>query len=114
MSIRARLLLIALLATAIPALLVLANFIKDREAAIAGDARRLAELAQAKAEDLHQRIRGTAQLQFAASASRREASSAPASSAADSMTRMPRPPPPQLALSITGKPMPSADSPAWR
>ena len=64
MSIRARLLLIALLATAIPALLVLANFIKDREAAIAGDARRLAELAQAKAEDLHQRIRGTAQLQF--------------------------------------------------
>ena len=64
MSIRARLLLIALLATAIPALLVLANFIKDREVVIASDARRLAELAQDKAEDLHQRIRGTAQLQF--------------------------------------------------
>ncbi|MGK2898981.1 MAG: ATP-binding protein [Burkholderiaceae bacterium] len=64
MSIRARLLLIALLATLAPALLVLANSIKEREALIAGDSRRLATLAQDKADDLRERIRGTAQLHF--------------------------------------------------
>jgi signal transduction histidine kinase len=64
MSIRARLLLIALLATGIPALLLLAYAAQDREAVIAADSQRLMALAQAKATELDARVRGTAQLQY--------------------------------------------------
>jgi signal transduction histidine kinase/CheY-like chemotaxis protein len=64
MSLRARLLLIALLATLVPALLLLAHSIADREAIIAADTQRLATLAQDKADDLRERIHGTAQLHF--------------------------------------------------
>lgn len=64
MSIRARLLLIALLATLVPALLVLVHSIEDRQAIIAGDRQRLATLAQDRADDLRERILGTAQLHF--------------------------------------------------
>jgi signal transduction histidine kinase len=64
MSIRARLLLIALLATLVPALLVLVHSIEDREAIVASDTQRLAALAQDKADDLRERILGTAQLHF--------------------------------------------------
>jgi signal transduction histidine kinase len=64
MSIRARLLLIALIATAVPALLVLARFIQDRQAVIAADTQRLAAIAQNRVDDLRDRIQGTAQLHF--------------------------------------------------
>ncbi|GAP36483.1 ATP-binding protein [Piscinibacter sakaiensis] len=64
MSIRARLLLMALLASVLPALLVLARFVQDREAAVEADTRRLARAAQVNAESLRDRIQGTAQLHF--------------------------------------------------
>ncbi|MBX3605547.1 MAG: response regulator [Piscinibacter sp.] len=64
MSIRARLLWIALIATAVPALLVLWRFVQDRDAAIAQDSRRLAAIARDKADELRDRIQGTAQLHF--------------------------------------------------
>jgi signal transduction histidine kinase len=64
MSIRTRLLLIALLATALPALLVLARFLQDRSAAIESDTARLALIAQNHAQVLLDRIRGTAQLHY--------------------------------------------------
>jgi signal transduction histidine kinase/ActR/RegA family two-component response regulator len=64
MSIRARLLLVALLATLLPALLVLAHSLEDRAQVVATDTKRLAALAQGKADELHERIRGTAQLHF--------------------------------------------------
>ncbi|WP_127995878.1 ATP-binding protein [Piscinibacter defluvii] len=64
MSIRARLLLIAALATLVPALLLLARFVQDRSAAVAADTQRLAMIAQRTAEDLDNRIRGTAQLHY--------------------------------------------------
>lgn len=64
MSIRARLLLVALLATLLPALLALLRFQDDRRARVATDGQRLSALAQAQAEDLRQRILATTQLQF--------------------------------------------------
>ncbi len=64
MSIRARLLLIALLATLLPALAVLARFIQDRDAALRADNQRLAQMAQNTAGALRDRIQGTAQLHF--------------------------------------------------
>lgn len=64
MSIRARLLLIALLAALVPALLVLVRSVEDREAIIAADTQRLSTLAQDKSDELYERIRGTTQLQF--------------------------------------------------
>ncbi|MBL8307085.1 MAG: response regulator, partial [Rubrivivax sp.] len=64
MSLRLRLLLIALLATALPALLVLTRFVQDREAVLQADRQRLAALAQGTVETLRDRIQGTAQLHF--------------------------------------------------
>ena len=64
MSIRARLLMVALLATLLPALLALLRFQDDRRAQVAADGQRLAALAQAQAEDLRQRVLATTQLQF--------------------------------------------------
>ena len=64
MSIRVRLLLIAALATLLPALLVLARFLQDREAGVHADSQRLALLAQGVVQDLNDRIQGTAQLHF--------------------------------------------------
>lgn len=64
MSIRARLLLIALLASLLPAALELLRFVDERSAIVTGDTQRLRLLAQGKADDLHQRIQGTAQLHF--------------------------------------------------
>lgn len=64
MSIRARLLLIAALATLLPALLLLARLVQDRSADVAADTQRLALIAQRSAEDLDNRIRGTAQLHY--------------------------------------------------
>jgi signal transduction histidine kinase len=64
MSIRARLLLIALLASVLPALLVLARFVEDREAAVQADTQRLAVAAQNTVEALRDRIQGTAQLHY--------------------------------------------------
>jgi signal transduction histidine kinase/ActR/RegA family two-component response regulator len=64
LSIRARLLIIALLATLLPALLALLRFQDDRQARIEADGQRLASLAQVQAEELRQRILATTQLQF--------------------------------------------------
>jgi len=64
LSIRARLLLMALLATLLPALLALLRFQDDRRAQVAADAQRLSGLAQAHVEELRQRILATTQLQF--------------------------------------------------
>ncbi len=64
MSIRARLLIIALLATLLPALLALLRFQDDRAARVEADGQRLASLAQTQADELRQRIQATTQLQF--------------------------------------------------
>jgi signal transduction histidine kinase/CheY-like chemotaxis protein len=64
MSIRARLLLIALLAILVPALLELLRFVDEREAIVSRDTQRLLQFAQGWADDLHQRVQGTAQLHF--------------------------------------------------
>ena len=64
MSIRARLLVIALLATLLPALIALQHYRDDRQAGIDADTLQLAGLAQGQVEELRQRILGTTQLQF--------------------------------------------------
>ena len=64
MSIRTRLLLLTLLATLLPALLVLARFLSDRERAIEADTGTLALFAQRRAEAVAEKIQGTAQLHY--------------------------------------------------
>ncbi len=64
MSIRARLLLIALLASLLPALIVLAHFLEDRRSSVRADTQHLAAIVQEKTDDLRERIQATAQLQF--------------------------------------------------
>lgn len=64
MSIRTRLLLIALLATAFPVLLVMARFVQERDAAMANDTVSLAALAHSRAVALNEKIQGTAQLLY--------------------------------------------------
>jgi hypothetical protein len=64
MSIRTRLLLIALLATAFPVLLVMARFVQERDTAMANDTVRLAALAHSRAVALNEKIQGTAQLLY--------------------------------------------------
>ena len=64
MSIRTRLLLLTLLATLLPALLVLARFLSDRERAIEADTSTLASFAQRRAEAVAEKIQGTAQLHY--------------------------------------------------
>ena len=64
MSIRTRLLLIALLATAFPVLLVMARFVQERDTAMANDTVSLAALAHSRAVALNEKIQGTAQLLY--------------------------------------------------
>ncbi len=64
LSIRSRLLLLALVATVLPALLVVARFLQERDLSIADATGRLAIVAQDRAEDLAARVDGTAQLHF--------------------------------------------------
>ncbi len=64
MSIRTRLLLLTLLATALPALLALARFFHDRERAVEADTAVLVAHAQQRSETLVDRIQGTAQLLY--------------------------------------------------
>ena len=64
MSIRTRLLLIALLATAFPVLLVLVRFVQERDAAVAADTARLGAIAHSRAVTLNEKIQGTAQLLY--------------------------------------------------
>ncbi len=64
MSIRTRLLLLTLLATLLPALLVLARFLYDRDRAIEADTTTLALFAQRRADTIAEKIQGTAQLHF--------------------------------------------------
>jgi signal transduction histidine kinase/ActR/RegA family two-component response regulator len=64
MSLRTRLLLLTLLAAALPALLAFARFLQDRERAIEADTARLAFIAQRRAETIAEKIQGTAQLHY--------------------------------------------------
>ena len=64
MSIRARLLWFALLATLLPALMVLERFASERQATIRTDTTSLANFAQDSSRELNERVQGTAQLQF--------------------------------------------------
>lgn len=64
MSIRTRLLLLTLLATALPALMALVRFFHDRERAIEADTAVLVAFAQRRSETLVDRIQGTAQLLY--------------------------------------------------
>ncbi|MBT9528007.1 MAG: response regulator [Rhizobacter sp.] len=64
MSIRTRLLLLTLLATLLPALLVLARFLHDRERAIEADTTTLAAFVQRRADTIAEKIQGTAQLHY--------------------------------------------------
>ncbi len=64
MSIRTRLLLLTLLATLLPALLVLARFLYDRDRAIQADTATLALFAQRRADSIAEKIQGTAQLHY--------------------------------------------------
>ncbi len=64
MSIRARLLLIALLASAVPAVLAVLRFQEEQRASVAADTARLGALAQDHVRELRQRILATGQLQF--------------------------------------------------
>ncbi len=64
MSIRTRLLLIALLATTLPALLILSRFFEDRATAIDDETSHLVVIAQNQAQEISDRIQGTAQLHF--------------------------------------------------
>jgi signal transduction histidine kinase/ActR/RegA family two-component response regulator len=64
MGVRARLLLIALLASLLPAVLALLHVREDRQEDATAAARRLAILAQDRQDDLQQRILATTQLHF--------------------------------------------------
>ncbi|MBX3620709.1 MAG: response regulator [Rhizobacter sp.] len=64
MSIRMRLLLLTLLATALPALLVLARFFHERNLAIEADTATLAEFAHRRVDTVVEKIQGTAQLHY--------------------------------------------------
>ncbi|MBP6901432.1 MAG: response regulator [Burkholderiaceae bacterium] len=64
MSIRARLLTIALLATLLPALMAVARLLHERDAALAEQTRSMQALAEAQALHLVDRIQGTAQLLY--------------------------------------------------
>ena len=64
MSIRARLLTIALLATLLPALMTVARLLHERDAALAEQTRGMQSLAEAQALYLTDRIQGTAQLLY--------------------------------------------------
>ncbi|MGK2965719.1 MAG: histidine kinase dimerization/phospho-acceptor domain-containing protein, partial [Tepidiformaceae bacterium] len=64
MSIRTRLLLLALFATVLPALFETARFLQERQQTIDTDTEQLVIVAQEKAEDLSDRIRGTEQLLY--------------------------------------------------
>ncbi|HET7738735.1 MAG TPA: ATP-binding protein [Tepidiformaceae bacterium] len=64
MSIRSRLLLLALFATVLPALFETARFIHERQDAIDTDTEQLVSIAQAEADDLSHRIQGTEQLLY--------------------------------------------------
>lgn len=70
MSIRARLLLLILFATLIPALVGLLHFIERRDAEVEEAGRRLATEAGRVASELQDMIRGTAQLQYGLSRAR--------------------------------------------
>ncbi len=64
MSIRSRLLLLALLATVLPAGLELGRFLEDREEAIQRDTARLVQMADQHERTLAERIQGTTQLLY--------------------------------------------------
>lgn len=64
MTIRSRLLLLALLATVLPAALELSRFLDAREEAIQLDTARLAQTADQQAHTIAERIQGTAQLLY--------------------------------------------------
>ena len=64
MSIRARLLWIALLASLVPALIALAHFRDERRANVQDDTERLARMAQERTRELEQRMLATTQLLF--------------------------------------------------
>ena len=64
MSLRARLLMLVLLATLLPALLMGWRFMRDREVEIASAVKALSAAADRIAEDLDQRVQGTAQLHY--------------------------------------------------
>ncbi|MDO8298464.1 ATP-binding protein [Lacisediminimonas sp.] len=70
MSIRARLLWIALLATLLPALLISWRFVGEREGEIASATRQLPEIAASIASDLSEKIQGTEQLHYGLSRAR--------------------------------------------
>jgi signal transduction histidine kinase/ActR/RegA family two-component response regulator len=63
-SLRARLLMLVLLATLLPALLMGWRFMRDREVEIASAVKALSAAADRIAEDLDQRVQGTAQLHY--------------------------------------------------
>jgi hypothetical protein len=65
MSIRSRLLLLALLLTALPALWQVTRFVQDRQQRIEADSARLVIIAQRRVELLATTVQGTAQLLFA-------------------------------------------------
>ena len=64
MTIRARLLWIALLATLLPAMLIAWRFVQEREREVASATRRLPEIAASIATDLAEKIQGTEQLHY--------------------------------------------------
>ncbi len=64
MSIRSRLLLLALLATMLPAALELSRFLDARQDTIEQDTARLAQMADQQAQTLAERIQGTTQLLY--------------------------------------------------
>ncbi|MFN0186262.1 MAG: ATP-binding protein [Aquabacterium sp.] len=64
MSIRTRLLLIALLAVLVPALIAVAHYSEDRRSNVESDTRRLGVLAQDRVHEIHERIGATTQLHF--------------------------------------------------
>jgi signal transduction histidine kinase/ActR/RegA family two-component response regulator len=64
LSIRARLLWLMLLAVLLPMAVVLDHFVAQRQATVQADTRRLAGLADGRAQELQDRVRGTLQLLF--------------------------------------------------
>ncbi len=63
-SIRARLMLIAFMASALPGLLGLGRFLQARSLAIEEDTARLVQMAEQQARTIDERVRGTAQLLY--------------------------------------------------